>query len=334
MDNNHPNAGTIDQEHAEALKRMGNRIDLSDAPAEPATEEPQEPQNKEEVITPPEPEKPAEPAAVVEPKAEEDKPVVPDPKPAEPVNRPATFIPVDKYTNEKKAWNTEKAELQQKIADLEAAGQGTPAQVANNIEELALEYDADPKFIEKLVSLAREGMENSTEHRELLQQMQNTHAQNKEVEAYEAEFAEDAVPQLKRMYPNATQEQLDMAKKVLWEPSHTEANAKTKLRHIVVDIQEQLDGIFVTSEPEAPREPEPNMHGMESRKPGAGAPSALTASDFKGKKDFSELDSMNPEQSRQIVLDMDGATYSDYINYHKSKSDLTVFRNGRKVNLK
>lgn len=342
MDTNQPNTGsTLDQEHAEALKRMGNRID-QDILAELVKEPEPEKVDEKAPETPPAPV--AEPVAPVAPTVE-----APATEPAQPAvapvdsapeaqpNRPTAFVPVGKYTHEKKEWKRENDELKAQLAALTAAGTGTPAQAVESVQAFADKYNMEPEFVNDLMELTKKGV-GTPEHNEVLAQLVQQQQQQADIAAYESEFATDAAPVLQRMYPNATPEQLAAAKAAIWEPSHTEANASVKLRHLLVDITDILDPIFKTAaapaQAEAPATPLPDMPGMESRKPGAARPDRMTSADFKGAKDFSALDQMDPSVSKEIVKNLDPDTYSNYLAYTRGNKGVTVMRNGRKIELK
>lgn len=343
MDINQPNTGnTLDQEHAEALKRMGNRID-QDTPAEvvkePEAEKDQEkPQEAQPAI-------PAEQQPTVVPPVETPAadPVQPVAAPVEKApeaqpNRPAAFVPVGKYTDEKREWKRENDELKAQLAALTAAGTGTPAQAIESVQAFADKYNMEPEFVNDLMELTKKGV-GTPEHNEVLAQLVQQNQMQQDIAAYETEFASDAAPVLQRMYPNATPEQLEAAKKALWEPSHTEANASVKLRHILVDVADILDPIFKTAAapaqaPEAPAAPLPDMPGMESRKPGAARPDRMSSADFRGAKDFSALDQMDPSVAKDIVKNLDPDTYNNYLAYTKGQKGVTVMRNGRKIELR
>ena len=328
-----------DEAFAKAQKSTAGRVDPSE-PVEPA-KEPETPP-----ATPPKASEEVPPATpATDPTT---PPVTPPVEPVEPVKvpaRPEAYIPLPKYHAEKADWEKKAADAdaarvaaEAKVAELTAlAGQKDGTQKDEDIEAFMAESGFDRATVDGLLDLAAKRLQKgqSALSPEQIASVEKATAIVKEAElevAFNEEFVSFGVPEVKKLYPDATEAQLAQVKDHLDKVAHTAENKDKPLDFLIFKNKDDIAKIF---NPDVPPEPQ-TKKTIESARVGAGKQTNLSAADFKdGATDFAALGDLDPAVRAQIVKDFDSKTYSNYIQYAKNTSGgLEVMRDGRKVVLK
>lgn len=333
----------IDPELAKAQKSMAGRID----PDEPAEEKKDDPA----------------PAADPAPTEKKDEPAVdPDPKPdpqpvtdtKEPVvdptktPRPEAYIPLPKYHAEKADWEKKANDAEEgkrlaeaKVAELTAlAGQKDGAKKDEDIEEFMDATGFDRETVDKLLNLATKRLSTGQPalSSEQLEAVEKATAIVKEAEletAFNTEFDSMGAPTIKKLFPNATDEQLAKAKEHLDKIAHTAENRDKPLDLLIFRGQEDIAKIF---EGDPAAEVQKDKKTIEATRPGGGKPMALTSKDFDSETaDFGALADLDAAERSKVIKGFSNTTYQRFLAYAKSQETgggVEVMRNGRKVVLK
>lgn len=324
---------------AKARKSMGNRVD-PDPATDPAPDEPAK-------VDPPATEKPAPNSD--EPNKIDDTKV--DPPATDPANPAATdpaperqtkYVPVSKYTTEKKEWAETIKEKEKIIADLKTSlenKQTDPKAGDDEIKNFADTYGINEEGISKLTAII-ESKILPAEKRELLDALIVNSMDQEEAALFHKEF-ELSTPTLTKTFGELPAEKLAEVEKYLDEVAHTQEFADKKLGYVIFEHQDEIKKIIGGEAPKDdkpkvdPKTPDKPQRSMEPGKIGQGKPNALKAADFKDKTDFSELEAMDPDERQKLVKEMDNPTYQRLITYLGNPNKGTeVMRNGRKVLLK
>lgn len=281
------------------------------------------------------------------------KPKVEDPKPqgdgdqgTDP-NRPLRYIPLKKHHEDiEKAKNTAReeatAEAQARIKELErmlGSGDGktpTKEELDERIQLHADKYGMDPQEVRELLELMPRSENGESVPKEALAAFTAFMDEQKlksEQEHDAREWSEVAIPAIKRLYPNATEDQLKKAYEVLDPIAHSEEGHKYKYSFIVFENQDQIKDIFSGS---TEAEPPKDKITAEGARMGNGANNTLTAKDFEvDNPNFSLLDSLNSEEQKTSILkDMSAGTYQKYLSHIEKKQSVSVLRGDRKIELK
>lgn len=280
------------------------------------------------VVVPPVDDK-GTPAPEPEKKPEDVPPVVTE-------KRPVAFIPLKKYHEETR-------DLKAKITELEAlvakpATATAPAEVnVAAMEAWAEKNGLDPDSIPELIALLPKPESGITMSKEALEEFNKIVNTNKETQRQEFEkkdWQDNAVPTIKELFPNATEEQLKAAQEFLDPIAHTEEGVNQGYDFIVFKNKNNLAKIFST-EPAKPADVPRNKATLETGKNGAGSPQRLTVKDFAGDNpDFTVLNDLSPEDKSAITKSFEGSTYKKYLSFVASNQPLEVNRGGKKILLK
>jgi len=329
-ENPNNNEGGTDEEFEKAKKSMAGRVDQDDEVKAPVVE-PTPPQDD------PEKDVPDAPVVVDTPKVEEK----PEEMPPKKVDRPQAYIPMPKYLSEKEENARVMAEKDAKIAEA--------LQQVEELKALATQKDGDNKdkdieeFMDK-TGFSRdtvEGLLALAEKRilkpEYMKSLDTTTAVVKEAEmeaAYNQEFDSVAVPELKKQFPTITVEAMEKIKDLLDQVAHTPGFNDKSLDFIIYKKQDEIKAI--AGEVPAVEEVEtPGKKTIESSRIGSGKITSLTAKDFEGKTDFTELESMDSSERSLLIKDMPLKTYENFMTWVKQKDQgVEVTRDGKKVMLK
>lgn len=298
----------------------------------PGDEEEEEPTEEEEEEPKPEEEEEKTPK---EEKKEEKKAV----------ERPNKFIPLEKYIPEKKQWQKDKDDLEianKKIADLEKINESdkTNEEKEEAIKKMAEEYDTPPKFLKDILKLVEGGEkvspkevveeEREKKEEEEVPAPEAEKTEDEIVEEFDTEF-EDFTPQIKKLYPKATEGQIKEAKKSMDEFAHSEGLSKYPLDHILKIQKESFDKILSST---------PNNPGIEGGKQGAGGFKEVSAKSFKkdadGTYDFGGLHKMEDGPKKEALVNgLPLEAWDAYVTDLDSNQELKVTKNdGRVVSLK
>lgn len=116
--------------------------------------------------------------------------------------------------------------------------------VTTNLEEeitkLATEKELDPEVLKGIIEIARKGTETLTaDQKKTLADFESAKFDMEQKDIFETEW-KNALPELKRQYPNATDEQLEKAKTQLDELSHSEKYHEMDMDYILFKETESL----------------------------------------------------------------------------------------------
>ena len=314
----------------------------SDEPTTPPAEVPEPPKEPEKApeASTEDPSTPPEPP--VTPPADEKKPEGEADPQSVPRDRPKKYIPLSQYQAEKAEHKNQIDELNKKITDLQNLKDlsNKPDTNANADklkefkEKFAEKYGYDPEDVEELLNLARSSVAVPEEVVNFMKEQQNTQLQKQIAENFNKEF-NAFMPSLKDMFPNATPEQIDEAKKLIDQASHTEAYRDKELDYVAFKIKGDLEKVFVTATPPSTETPPPQKgtRVADSGRMGNSNPTAITAESFKGKTSFEELNTMDPEVRSKLINDFDAKTYHAFVQWAGQDKGVEVNRGGRRIRL-
>lgn len=238
--------------------------------------------------------------------------------------RPTRFIPVKKY-------NEEKREYKKRIADLEALVEsGTKSKdgkvSAKSIDAYAEKYGLERESVLEIMDIIKTDLMGEIDF-DSIKKAQKIAEQREEIEVFEKEY-KGLLPALKEKYPEATDAQLEKAKKRLDELGHSEWGHKYDLDYIFFKKQDDFDAIF--------KQTQKGTRTVETARGGDRNIQTLTAKSFVGKSDFSELKALATEERDAIVKAMDPQTFYDWAKWdeYNAQQGIEVRRGGEKVSLK
>lgn len=314
-----PDAAT-DPEWAELQKRTPGLMDDDVPPVEKKEEEPvKEP-------TPPPAEKPKE-----EPKVEKEEEEV-DPPPT--IKRPERYIPVEQHRDQLSRKDKTIADKDHRIAELEAiVGQKEGSlkeekAVEAYAEKHGLDIDVAKEQVEDLrevLGIKHEEKKEEKKTDRLSPEEQALIERAKEVEGkdlFNKEFTSSAIPTLKELFPKATLEQIESAKKIIETIACTDQFLDKTLDFVVFKSQKELSEVFKTKTagPETQRQT-PSKTNTE-----------YTSDDFNsGKISLSELDNLTPEKRNKVIEDMTPSTYEKWCRLNDKNDQLIINRGGKQI---
>ncbi len=332
--------GEIDDEFTRAQRSMKGRVD-PDEPVPPVTDPvpPVKPAEVPPVVTPPVTPKADDPVPPVVPSTD---PVIPkeDDKPI--IKRPEAFIPLPKYLDEKKQWELDKqarVDAEKRISELEALGNTAKPATEDDISKFAEKHSMDVEMVKELLVMAESRVLPAEKRKQLddalkiTDQRKHEDAVLKSQELFKTEFNDIGKPEITKLYPNATPEQLEAAQIFLDGAAHTATFADKELPYVIYKLGGELAKIFTTEGD--PAKPTPPNKGMEPHKTGQSRVGTMTAKDFEGKTDFSDFLALDQSLQDTIRKEMDTKTYSNFLAFiSKQDNGVEVTRGGRKITLK
>jgi len=239
-----------------------------------------------------------------------------------------TKIPIVRFHKERrkrKELQQQLKDLNKKVDQLSAASQGAPSTKADDkaIKEWAEKNGLNKDHISELASMIRETAKPDREaflketfgddfSPENLKEVMTHVATSKEKAKFEREF-NTFLPELKKQYPNATDDQLTKVKQKLDKISHDDWGRDKDLDYIAFKKKSTLDKIFV--QPGAdPTPAKKQVKGPETGRMGQGSPQTYTAKDFEGDspKPFSVLDKLPDADRKKIVSEMNPFARHEY----------------------
>lgn len=324
-------------------------IESDEPTTDPVKEEPKEAEPAKEPEKAPEAVPPTkeEPKPATEtPKVEDTPPTdVPpaDPQSVVPRDRPKKYIPLSQYQSEKAETKATIDGLNKKIEELQNLKDlsNKPDTTANADklkefkEKFAEKYGYDAEDVDELISLVTPNVAVPEEVVTFMKKQQETQLQQAIVESFNKEF-NAFVPSLKDMFPSATPEQIDEAKKLIDQASHTEAYKDKELDYVAFKIKGDLEKVFVKSgdpSTEVKTVPNTGRHVADTSRMGNSNPTALSAESFKGKTSFEELNTMDPDVRAKLINEFDSKTYHNFVQWAGQDKGLEVNRGGRKIRL-
>ena len=307
-------------------------------------------EDKKTDLEPKEEEKPEEKEEVEEEEKEEKKPEEKEEAPKEedkkePSNkktRTTKFIPLGKYKKEKDGWKqknktaTEELEVAKKtITELEKikAGDESVSKKKAKLQELADKHGTDVSFLEELVDVLDEGKEikpetivdkKETDKKPVVEDK----TQEDIVKEFDNEF-ESFMPDLKKQYPNATEEQLSEVKNMMDQFAHAEDFKDYPLSHIMKINQKDFNDVLGKVK---------DNQGVEGARAGGSGVEEITSNSFKkdanGQYDFAQLHSMDDGPEKDKIVDgMDVDVWDKYTMDLASEEELKVTKKDGTVSL-
>jgi hypothetical protein len=255
-------------------------------------------------------------------------------------------VPIKRLMDEKDKRQAaeEKARVAEaRVAELEAIANTTPGskKEIDAITKWAEKHGYEAEGMEELVEIIRSGDKVDRDQiiksvfgddasAETLKKMVDTVKLQEEKEFFETQFTE-VIPTIKDMYPNATQGQIDKAKKKLDEHGHTKWGVDKDLDYILFKKKEDFDAIFTEAAPAETKQPK--VAGPEGGRFGQGGPRGMTADDFKGPnaKPMSELAKLPDAERNKIVEKFDPFQKIAYWNSIDGRTGDTVKRGGQTI---
>lgn len=333
MVNNQNENKDIDADFEKAKQSMGGRVD-PDEPATPPVETPAPKEESKEDITP---------APTVPPKDEPTVPdVVPTPEPPKKVVRSEAYIPMPKYLSEKAEnarlladKDTQLADALKKVEELSnIAKQGEGAQKDEDIESFMDETGFSREVVEGFLKLASKRLLTP----EKVSALETAERIVKEANL-EASFAKEmetsGIPELKKRFPAITEAQIEDVQDFLDKVAHTPEFHDKPLDFIIYKHQSDIEKLF-GDVPAGDNAPIPqDKKTIEGGRIGAGKIVSLSAKDFDGKTDFSELNDMDPATRSKLIADFPVKTYENFKSWvAQQEPGVEVMRDGKKVLLK
>lgn len=313
MANNQPNVDEKDAEF-EAIKAK-IPFDEEDSKVNQPEHKEAKPEEKKPEVKAPEKKEEAKP---IDPPADKDI------EPPARSTRPEKYIPIKQYVEEKKEWKGTSDQKDARIAELEkiaGIAEGTKRlddAVTKYAEKYKVDMDTAREEVMKIKDIldltappreeskapkSEEDKEPtfSPEQQKLIDEAQEIKARD----LYTTEFNESAVPQLKALFPDATDAQLAEAKDEIEKLACTGKYLDKSLDYIAFKEKDALADIFQ----EPTKGPEPKRPGPR----GSGAPTAL---DFdSGKTPFTALESLSQESRNAIIKDFAPKTWNKYMHW-------------------
>lgn len=328
----------IDQELADVQKRNEGFMDLD----EPSSEEPEEPkEDPKEEPEEPEPQK-EDPSSSTdddpEEKEPEEKEPEEDPEPPKRKSRKELYIPVPKYTEEKRQWKEEKEQLESKLEELSEkiaeAGESTD-ETDNEIEQFAEEAGMDKEQFSKFIGLIEKRVASKTELpeeiRSVLLEKKEQQLEQTVIKQFNEEFNSEGEPTLKELYPDLSDEKLSEMKDFIDETAHSDKYVEYDLSDIIALKRKDLDEIAGQTK-EATQKPDTSP---EKSRLGGGA-EKLSPKEFdKPDADFSQISNLPKSEREEFMSKLSPEAYVKYIDHISiEEDDLTVSRGGRTIRLK
>ncbi len=241
--------------------------------------------------------------------------------------RPEKYIPLAKYIPEKKEWGEKEADYQKRIAELEAIASTVSEKKQDEaVKAYAEKYGVPEESVadlRKALGIEDKKVETPAKPDEPQAPKLSPDQQAavdeanliKAEKAFETEFTDVGVPELKKHFPNATPEQLEKAKKELEALATTRDYLDKPLDFIVYKEQSELAKLF--PEPKAPR-------GVEANRVAPQKSTDMTADDFKDAKDFSALNDLSATERDKLVKEFSNDTWTRYKLWVKANDELVI----------
>lgn len=251
--------------------------------------------------------------------------------------RPERYIPVDKYNEKIGDFKKIVEDNQKRISELEKiirdnqSVSKTDAAVKKYAEKYGLDIDLAREQIESLkevlgVDIKPEDSRQNDQKEPELPEDVKARLENAEIVeaklAFDNEFKSQAIPQIKSIFPNATPEQIEVAKEEIEKIACTNENLDKSLDFIVFNSKNKLSKFFAVK----PGHVESNNRGADRN------PITVTAETLRdGKTSFSELEKLSGDEQGRIIEQMDNETYEKYKRHLYSSDQLIINRGGKRV---
>lgn len=245
-------------------------------------------------------------------------------------------------TRKRKAIETEKKALEQRVAELEKISNNTTQGSKKESEALkawADKHGYSEEGMEDLVNIIRSGVELDQESilkktfgdgidALTIQKAVQSAKKQEEKEQFDKEYKE-VEPSIKQQFPNATPEQITSIRSKLDELSHTEWGHDKDLDYILFKKKSVIDKVLGKETTPASKK----KAGPEGGRMGAGKYKEVSAKDFIGKnpKDFSELSNLPDADREKIVKEFDPETKIKYWKSLGSGTGDVIKRGGKTI---
>jgi len=243
-------------------------------------------------------------------------------------SRPEKYIPIKQYTDEKKQWRESEASYKERIGQLEAIAGGKEGskKTETAVKEYAEKYGVDEESVRDLAKIIKgEDKPPVNPETPIKPEDQKLLDEAREIEAnqlFAEEFNTLAKPEIKSLFPNATQEQIESAKAELEKLACTSQYLDKSLDFIVYKEKANLGKLFVVGR----KGPESSHTAPDKGK------ATYTADDFKGgKTPFSVLADLSGDEQNTIIEKMDMKTYESWSNWNVQNDPIVINRKGRKL---
>lgn len=243
-------------------------------------------------------------------------------------NRPDKYVPVGKYTGEKKQWGEDKKVLEGQIATMKAQLEKlTPDETNEAVIAYAEANDLDVDVVKGLFDTFKK----ATNYDELVDSVKEIKSQAEEQvddDSFNEEW-DEFLPAMQKDFPKASKAALRRANKHMEEVSHTRRYGKHPLGDIYKLKKKEFEDLLNTKSPK--RGP------VGSRRPGASKKDAVSLDIQKDEKtgqfDFSSLHAMEDGPKKEKAIEaLSPEAYSDFID-DLDTEPMEVSRGGRKVKL-
>lgn len=263
-----------------------------------------------------------EPAATTEPEAEPDETPEgepegePEPLQTEPkeVKKRSIYHDLKDTRNDLKSEREAREQAEKERDELKAKLEGKPSVAiqADDLDAFAAEIGADPQVLKKMREMMLKDMPASTISPELqtrldqFEEWQKTNSSAIEAQQFETEF-KSAVPQIQKMFPNASQEDIAAMKSEIDTLAHSPEFHDKEIDYIAFKNQEKLSTLIT-----------PRKRGLES----------------KGRVDATNIPSdFNPNADITKMSPKEAEAWEKGYNEMTKNSELTTDSIGRRVML-
>lgn len=253
-------------------------------------------------------------------------------------SRPLKYIPIEQYVSEKNKWQGDMNAKNRRIAELEKMdnlGEGS-AKLDIAVKKYAEKYSLDleqareevtrfndiaglfeDKTDKEVEKSSKEEQDNNPE--DVLTEEQKNLIQEAEFlkaeKAFDKEYTSLAVPQIKSLFPKATDQQIQSAKIEIEKLATTEKYLRSDLDYIIYKEKNNLSDLFQS-----------DRKGPESSRPGSSrGKQTYSSQDFNsGKAPFSSLEKLSASERDTIVKGFDTKTWDKYMHQLNSTEDLEI----------
>lgn len=230
--------------------------------------------------------------------------------------RPEKYIPVEKYTSEKRKW---KQQLDEKDKALQKLKDGDVSDISNidtekSIQDYAEKTGIDVDSVRELVNVVKGSLGVDPETIKEIKETSQKLAFEADRKAFNNEFESDILPAIKSKYPDVPQSVIDEVRDDLDKLSHTPTLKSTPLKYIFAGESDRYSKIL----------------GVKMQKSAeTGAPKKTT-----GAISFAEISQLPEADKSRAIKNMTAEQYEKYIAWtiDNEGSGSIVTRDGKRIN--
>lgn len=228
--------------------------------------------------------------------------------------RSEKFIPIPKWQEAKKEWRNKEEEYEEKIKELEEkVGSGEQEVPEEDLEEFAKEYEMDKEAVEKLIGLAAQKAQIPSDLKEDIEKVKKAEADKEDQQQFNEEFEGEVLPQIKKEFPDASQERIDKVRENLDALAHTQRLHQTPLEFIFARNRDKYGEILNP----------PNQKTAESGSMGR-----------KGEQmTYGDVMNLPPKERNEAIEGMNEKEYEEFMKaYAKEKgTGRTIHSQGKEI---